>query len=277
MSFLPDISRAGVTRHFGRSTSLRVLVELQQVQVLAQDIQTQQLAIQTQASQLNHHRKAVERTLSDMLQAQAAVQNCVAGMQCNQLIESNSKSDDRVSIRKIAPRKSFVDLRGQPSDSAAPNVVKFTASYSITCTFDCGCACHRPKHLKSPPYLHTILGSLFVGYVGLPVVSSRCDVFECNNNTSAALWVDYFFPTWFLSRKIHFSLTYRSNSGPEQSLRVSRIVTSTSQIIQFAMQGDAQGIKAILENGQGSPYDTDGINTPLIVRGTSFPHHSIVK
>lgn len=83
-----------------------------------------------------------------------------------------------------------------------------------------------------------------------------------------------FFPAWFLNRKIHFSLTNRHNSGPEQALRVIRIVPSTSDIIKFAMQGDVQQMKDFPQNGQGSPYDTDGTNTPPIVR---VPPHSLSR
>lgn len=250
---------------FPRSTSLRVQVELQQVQLVAQDIQTQQRTIQSEASQLSHHQKAVEDTLAEMLQAQTAVQECVTGMQYNQLIELNQRNRDG------APGKSSKDVRGPLKDSAALHTVKFTASYYETCSFACGCSCHRLKHLKSPSYLQTMLGSIFIGYVGLPVISSKCDVFECNHNTNAALWVDYYFPAWFLDRKIHFSLINRPNSGPQQSLRVSRIVSPSSHIIKFAMQGDVQRMKDLLQNGQGSPYDTDGTHTPLMVRGTFFP------
>ena len=200
-----------------------------------------------------------------MLQVQTAMQERAAGMPGNQLIKLNRRSHDGVSFRKTAPRKPS-DLRGQSGDFTALETVKFTASYNKTCTFDCGCSCHRPKHLKSPPYLQTMLGSIFVGYVGLPIVSPKCDVFGCNHNISVGLWVDYYFPAWFLERKIRFSLTNRLNSGPEQSLRVSRIVPSNSDIIKFAMQGDVQHMKDLLIHGQGSPHDTDGTNTPLIVR-----------
>lgn len=245
-------------------------MELQQVQLVAQDIQTQQRTIQAEASQLSHHQRAVEKTLTEMLQAQTAVQECVTGMQYNQLTELNQRSHDGVCLRKPAPRKPSKDVRDQSKDSAALHTFKFTTSYYETCSFACGCSCHRPKHLQSPSYLQTMLGSIFIGYVGLPVISSKCDVVECNHNTKAALWVDYYFPAWFLDRKIHFSLINRPDSGPQQLLRVSRIVSSTSDIIKFAMQGDVQRMKDLLQNGQGSPYDTDGTNTPLIVRET-FP------
>lgn len=205
-------------------------------------------------------------TLSEMVQAQAAVQACVPGMQCNQLPESDRRSHDGFLFPTTAPRKSSIDAKGQLGDSTALNTVRFRTSYYETCTIDCGCSCHRPKHLKSPSYLHSVLGSIFVGYVGLPIFSSKCDVFDCNHNTGAALWVDYYFPVWFLNRKIHFSLTNRHNSGPEQTLRVTRIVHATSEIMKFAMQNDIQRMKDLLFHGRGSPYDTDGTNTPLIVR-----------
>lgn len=201
-----------------------------------------------------------------MLQAQTAVQECVIGMQYNQLTELNLRSHDGLSLRKPAPRKSSNDLRDQSKDSTALHTVKFTTSYHETCSFACKCSCHRPMHLKSPSYLQTMLGSIFIGYVGLPVISSKCDVLQCNHNNNAALWVDYYFPAWFLDRKIHFSLINRPSSGPQQLLRVSRIVSSSSEIIKSAMQGDVQCMKDLLQNGQGSPYDTDGTNTPLIVR-----------
>lgn len=241
---------------------------LQQVQLLAEDIQTRQRTIQAEVSQLSHQKRAVEETLSEILQAQAVVQECVSSTQCNQFTESNRRSHDVVSFRKPLPLNSPRDVRAQSGDSTALQTVKFTISHYETHPSECRCSCHRTKYLKSPPYLHAMLGTIFIGYVALPMVSPKCDVIECNHNTSAAIQVDYYFPSWFLNRQIHFSFRNRHDSGPEHSLRVSRTVSSTSDIIKYAMQGDVKGMKELLENGQGSPHDTDGTNTPLFVRVT---------
>ena len=143
--------------------------------------------------------------------------------------------------------------------------VKISNSYGHSCRTNCRCACHRRRHVRSPRIFEKIFGSLFVGYVGLPVVSSTCDVTSCMLS-SPSLWFDYYFPAWFLKQKLHCLIKHRRNLGPEQSLRVTRIVSYASDIILCTLHGDVENMRLILSSGSGSPFDTDGRYPILHVR-----------
>ena len=171
-------------------------------------------------------------------------------------------------------------MASQASETAAanlseyhtvPRAVKFSTYYQEPSTYDCRCSCHRPHRFRSPQFLDQLLGSFFLGYVGLPMISVSCDTFECNHQPSPTLWIDYYFPGWFLDWRVHFLIRNRRGFGPEQSLRVTRVVAPTADPIKAAMQGDVERMRSLLRDGHASPYDTDGINSPLIVRKHLYP------
>ena len=47
------------------------------------------------------------------------------------------------------------------------------------CTSPCTCRCHRPGRWTSHRYLTSLIGRLFAGYVGLPILIPACDRNEC--------------------------------------------------------------------------------------------------
>lgn len=155
-----------------------------------------------------------------------------------------------------------------PEYHTIPQAVKFSTSYREPTTFDCRCSCHRLHRFKSPQFLVQLLGSFFLGYVGLPMISASCDTFKCNHQPSPTLWIDYYFPGWFLEWRVYLLMRNRRGFGPEQLLRVTRVVSSGSDPLKAAMQGDVQRMRVLLRDGNASPYDTDGINSPLIVSKT---------
>ena len=249
---LLSLWRSVLTEKYDRSISLRLHTSLQEVQALVQRIQGQQPIIQTEASQLRcGNRTEIER-IFQMIEAQIVRQGSNPMMQHEQLTDSTQGSPS-AAWRMSVPHFPNTDVR-EKSENLAP-LMRFTTAYQKAYAIDCRCSCHRRHRLKSPDLFTRLLGSMFPGYANLPVFSPRCDTVDCKHQPYSTLWVDYYFPAWFLKWKMHISVSYKS--GPDQFLRLSRIVAPKSDIIKFAVKGDVQRMKLLLQDGQGSPFDTD--------------------
>ena len=119
----------------------------------------------------------------------------------------------------------------------------------------CSCACHAESRIRSPQLFDRILGSLFVGYSGLPVLSRKCDQQSCHLRAQPMSYVTYFFPRWFLARVVSFVLTTTPLAGPVASLKVQRTVPGHADIFTYAKLGDVGKMKHLFENGLASPHD----------------------
>ena len=61
------------------------------------------------------------------------------------------------------------------------------------CAIGCRCSCHmrRVANLSS---LHRFLGSLFVGYIGLPLITPKCNDSNCRQHAHLITSITYVFP-----------------------------------------------------------------------------------
>ena len=130
----------------------------------------------------------------------------------------------------------------------------------------CSCACHRERYIRSPRFLEQFIGSLFVGYSGIPVLKASCNE-ECHLQSQPRTYVTYFFPKWFLSRMVTLMMTVTPLAGPIASIKVQRTVPGSSAIFTYAKLGNEDGIRSLFENGSASPHDLDSDSgvTPLHV------------
>ena len=119
----------------------------------------------------------------------------------------------------------------------------------------CACACHRRSIIKTPQLLHRVLGTLFIGYVGIPRLTPSCDTRTCIRRSSFTAMVTYTFPMWFLARAVFMVIKMSSYLGPQFSLTVSRIVAHSSAIFEYAVRGDIDDLKEILSHRIASPCD----------------------
>ena len=219
---------------------------------------------------VSQNQRAIEGALSHMLKAQATIEGNFASNSA----DSNTYAKEEVvqDITEYTLPHSHFSNRERPfKDSPAVPVLKFSTSYEKAPTFDCRCNCHRHYRSGNPRVFQKAIGQIFLGYTGLPIITPSCSMSDCDHHCDPTLWIDYYFPAWFLNWKLHAEIRIRQNSGPEFSLRVSRVVPSSAEIIRSALQGDTARVKSILRGRVGSPFDTDGINTPLIVRNLMSP------
>lgn len=92
------------------------------------------------------------------------------------------------------------------------------------CGAACRCRCHKYNSLQIPSLLHSILGSLYIGYRSSPWLRQACDSSECQLKAREVAFV-YRFPTWLTTRVLAGSLKCAQNQGPELLLRVMRVRT----------------------------------------------------
>lgn len=95
--------------------------------------------------------------------------------------------------------------------------------YASTCRPGCHCACHASRTSATPAFVDRVLGKLFIGYTGLPLLSTKCDVEECKRSQVAHVEFEYWFPLgFFWSRIFRLQASYQANIGPQMSLSTFR-------------------------------------------------------
>ncbi|KAI9699636.1 MAG: hypothetical protein M1836_002670 [Candelina mexicana] len=126
------------------------------------------------------------------------------------------------------------------------------------CVKLCSCVCHKPGRLNIN-FLDRVIGSLFVGYVGLPVFSPPCNEHTCKKNrhrSSFTARFTYYFPSWFLARMIYSAIKYTARDGPQiLCVKSPRLRPASASIFRYAIDGDIVAMQKAFSMGDASPYD----------------------
>lgn len=135
--------------------------------------------------------------------------------------------------------------------------LRILTSHRIPCRSWCPCACHAKRKLKltAPGMMESVLGKMFVGYSGLPVLNKPCDFRGCRDRQNATATIEYWFPWWFVSMNSKLCLTYLPWTGPQFQISTTRRIPDDSQSIAFAMQGNIDGLKYLFSQGLVGPRD----------------------
>ena len=146
-------------------------------------------------------------------------------------------------------------------------------SHRIPCRNWCPCSCHAKRKLKAkaPGMIESVLGRIFVGYSGLPVLNKPCDFRVCRDRGNATATVEYWFPWWFVSMNLRLDLTYLPRTGPQFQLSTTRRVPDDSQSISFAMQGNIDGLRYLFSQGLAGPRDVSDSRGFTLMRVSSLP------
>lgn len=125
-----------------------------------------------------------------------------------------------------------------------------------TCQAGCSCACHAERSARSPSFTDRMLGQVFIGYSGLPLLSNKCDSDQCARKQIPTANIEFWFPLGFCwSQIVRFHLAYDTNTGPSLQLSTHRQVSDASQCVSFALNGNIEGLKSLFQNGLASPRD----------------------
>ena len=139
--------------------------------------------------------------------------------------------------------------------------VTFNCNRAVTCDRHCSCVCHSSHRYKSPEVLKKLLGSLFVGYTGLPISASICKSNKCSNHAFRSVKASYIFPFWFVMKTLDLVFKSSYASGPCISLSVrNRVIMGAGiNIVSLARNGDTSGIMKLLERQKASITDVDSL------------------
>ena len=123
------------------------------------------------------------------------------------------------------------------------------------CDISCHCLCHETTHGRSPDLLDRFFGILFWGYSGLPIARKRCDVATCQRRRGLKFGISYFFPAWFVEKKI--DLTFRSMplGEPQMSIKMVNIVSNGALIFKYTHNQDISGLQSLFAQSLASPSD----------------------
>jgi hypothetical protein len=173
-----------------------------------------------------------------------------------------------VAYRTRASRKASMNsdrAKGAPSRSEGVGVR--VSQYPSSCRPGCPCACHSQRRSNTPTFMNRVLGQMFVGYVGLPLLSPKCDNAACEKSQVPTVSVEYWFPLGFCwSQIVRLQVGYRPNVGPQFNLTTLRSVPDTAQCVDYALNGNIEGLKDLFKRGLASPWDVSNTRGYTMVR-----------
>ena len=143
----------------------------------------------------------------------------------------------------------------------------------------CGCSCHKLKRLQSSSLLGGLIGSIFIGYVGLPTPFTKCDQKNCCLPSSTKVYVFYVFPGWFLDYACLLNVKLSLAEGPEMLIRCLHIRQfRTTPSFQALAQLQQHHLQKLIIIRKASVLDVDEFGRSLLdVRLLSFLALSISK
>ena len=142
-----------------------------------------------------------------------------------------------------------------------------TRRYTATCRPGCPCACHQHKRSSTPAAADCILGQLFVGYSGIPLLVPKCSDRRCHKLRATQIDFEYWFPLgyfWSMICRVHFS--YQSSLGPHLQMSTLRRVPDDAQSVEYALAGNIPGLKHLFKQGLASPRDVSATRGYSLLR-----------
>ncbi|EXJ90248.1 hypothetical protein A1O1_03347 [Capronia coronata CBS 617.96] len=136
-------------------------------------------------------------------------------------------------------------------------VFTVTAYRRSPCDLRCRCSCHTRSPLSQWNVLPRIIGTIFVGYTGLPTLGARCDSGSCYQSQVQAIQVVYTFPSWFMQRTLDLVGGKNSQGDPECSITLRNRVEYTldNSLFQLARNGNVDAMKLKLNQHCAHPND----------------------
>ncbi|KAH6652404.1 ankyrin repeat-containing domain protein [Truncatella angustata] len=139
-----------------------------------------------------------------------------------------------------------------------PIEFRTTVQAPKACAAACPCSCHRMAVLQYPAWAKKLVGQLFVGYSGIPLLNSNaCSERSCKSGRRVLVKVSYFFPRWLVSRMIFFMSDSNSYDHGSPMIRIPKVVSSDSEIFILAQKGNIPGMQRYFSEGKGSIFDVN--------------------
>ena len=173
-------------------------------------------------------------------------------------LSGSSWNDDMVSIS--AERKS--------GDSHIRVEASFLPLHQ--CDRFCLCHCHKVTNLVTPNSLGRLIGRLFIGYVGLPLLSHRtCNRITCRRGRSqTTIRIAYLFPLWFALRLIALTITKASTTFM-WTLSFPAVTQTGCSMLVLTSMGSIEKVQGLLATNAAilNAVDIMASKSPLHVGG----------
>lgn len=218
----------------------------------------------TMSEMLTHKYSTVDQRLERveaLLQNQAMQMHTAQARQAGRLYNTSAPPARQRLVRTISP-SSVARIQ------AGSDTVKMRLRQArTTCQATCRCSCHSVKDKKTPTFMDGLVGQLFVGFSGWPLLSSKCDSAACTGQRTSSVNLEYWFPLGICwSQIVRFSLAYEANVGPSLQLHTLRRVPDSSQCVSFALEGNVDGLKSLFNRGLASPRDVSSTRGYTLLR-----------
>jgi len=139
-----------------------------------------------------------------------------------------------------------------------PSIQSKSVVRSSKCRPSCGCSCHRVQSRRVPRF-----GNFMIRGVRFPGSRTVCDTESCEEPSPLSIRVDFCPPAWIARQMLSILFTSSPLRGPELLLRVPRMASKESPIVQALNQGDLSCFKMLVAQGKASPYDVDEHGLPF--------------
>lgn len=130
----------------------------------------------------------------------------------------------------------------------------------------CQCSCHGSQWSQRLGFRSFQLSGFEFSYR-----KACCYECSCHKGTGHSINVNYCLPTWIAGRMLKLWFSSSPLHGPECGLRMPRMISDPSPIIQAVSRGDLETFKCLVAQGEGSSHDVDEAgNSFLTVCGGCF-------
>jgi hypothetical protein len=266
-----------------RRDMMRIRVELQALSTVTAQIPQEQNSIRDDVltSLAKHHdslTQAFEQRINQAVEQRISEVGDMMKVQSEQF-QTNQNNQIGPLYRGPPPsyrrrKSSSTSTSSKKSPARAEGVGVRVSQYTSTCRPGCICACHAHRRSNTPSFVDRVLGQMFVGYAGLPVISPKCDGPACEKSQVPTVNVEYWFPLGFCwSQIVKLQLGYRPSVGPQFNLTTFRRVPDTAQCVDFALNGNIEGLKGLFKRGLASPWDVSSTRGYTMVRVSVYVSH----
>jgi len=225
-------------------------------------VELRQLSFLTSNSQHNQHGK-----LSRSLDTHHTALNSRMDQKFEEL---NARLDAFGQFALADKPPNYSEERDEPSTSQMESL-QVVINQSTPCQSWCPCECHvKQRRIKTVPgIMESLLGTMFVGYSGLPVLNKPCNFGGCRHEQQASASIEYWFPWWLVSKNIKLQFNYLPNAGPQLQLATLRRVPDTALSVAYARQGNIDGLRLLFSDGLASPRDISDSRGFSLIRVSS--------
>ena len=256
---------------------MRIKVDLETISTVSSDSAQYQRSMEANLqSSLVHHRDDLTEFLTRIHQqadqrishVEELLKVQAAQMQASQFNQLGNCYGRRPSYsRPLPPARQ----QTQHENFKSPDDVGMRVTQYGVCRPGCPCRCHTQARSSTPGLIDRVFGQIFVGYAGLPLINAKCDTASCEKSQAAHVSVEYWFPLGFVWSKIfRLQMTYRPNIGPQFELSTLRRVSDSAQCVNYALNGNIDGLKDLFRRGLASPRDVSTTRGYSVLRWAMY-------